>query len=499
MHEGHFNVLVIAEAGADDPEGWRKAFREEINPTLTGNAGSTTILRNAEIEALPFRAEGYLGIDRVFIIGVEPERVSEPQREALRAAVRLGLQVWVIPTIGGKGNGWVWPKELRSTPSITVPTVDGKQMPVFLPADDPGIPRSTFPTADGDVRVRSFEYADGAGAWLRYTSPVGPWQFDDRPSENWATFALHRTLTPLYGMRRGSGSSDPLVEAIDRRYRRSIDAEALFIFVVIYLLVAGPGLFVFLRRKGRLPWLLWLQPTVVVLFLLGTGLIGWARFGVAGRTDHTFILYQKAGEPGGVLLHVRSVYSSVSAARDISPVDGESLPIPIPEAVRRTPLRWDLGPGDAELSGFRTSFWSLTHFISGQGVEMGVFDTTRTSSGISVSHDFPFDLHRLSVRRSRVAYEEQRLAPGTTRVLSSMGDSDPDAFRPIAGGELGELEAANWAGVRRQLRQWPTGISGHRASLVAEFDPKVLPESMTGEGISEARGFLVVLVEDSSR
>ena len=147
---------------------------------------------------------------------------------------------------------------------------------------------------------------------VRVTSPVGPWRFEDSPVESWTSTAwLHSLGLRVEEFRGRFGEeSRTWIDAVDSRYRRSVDAEALFLFVIVYLLVAGPGLFLFLKRKGRLPWLLWMQPAVVGVFLVITGLLGWAHHGVASRTDHTPINAPRPMPASAAPTRTREVASS---------------------------------------------------------------------------------------------------------------------------------------------------------------------------------------------
>ena len=488
---GDFNVLCVS-GSSEEPKGWREAFRDEVNNSLINSTGTTQI-QSIPPEALPLRPEGYTGLDRLVLLALRPEQVSEAQRAALQAAVRLGLRVWVIPGKNGDGNGW-FGDALRGVPSVTRTDPGGNSRPFFFIENDPGTRRTSTRFSEEPLTV---SYSEGAGEWLRYTSPLPPFRFSERSQENWGHTALQRVLVPQDDRRGSRRVSDQLVLELDGQFRRSVDAEALFLFVVIYLLVAGPGLFVFLKKKGKLPWLLWLQPTVVVLFLLGTGLIGWAKFGVANRTDHTVILYQKSGETGGVLLHVRSLYSSVSAARNIAATPEGSLPFPVPAAVRSTPLEWSFDGNEPSLRRFRTKFWSLNHFTSARGVDLGEVEVMPGAlRTVSAHNGLPFPIQNLSLRERSLAHELRQLLPGETAKLNSVGTSDPDSFgTSLTSRGSADRASLGWVRVRRELRNWPDVRSNLRVSMIAEFDPKHVAKLLE-EDLGGAKAYLVVLTEE---
>ncbi len=490
---GDFNTLVVATG--DEPSGWRGAFEDEVTPLLraAGSGDEDVMFRELNVDALPVHVEAYSGIDRVVLIGLDPDRLSEVQRSALRAAVLSGLRVWIIPDEGGAGNRWVWPEGFQGIASETHPAALGR--PFFLADEDPGKVR-TKDLIDGLEIPTTLEYREGAGSWLRATSPVGPWEFGEGPEENWAQEVLvrqfHREENQV-GRQFRQDSGGGWLDGVDERFRRSIDPESLFLFVVVYLLVAGPGLFLYLKRKGRLPWLLWLQPAVVAVFLVGTGLIGWAHFGVANRTDDTFILYLHAEEPGGVLLHLRSVYSSVSSSRDVSAL-GESLPIPVPAAIRSRPFGWNLDPAKRELAGFRTRTWSLTHFLSGRGVPLGGLEFRSHGSKPEIESHLPFSIRGVTVKHARGTFSrEVEVRPGQVVYPAGIGGSDPEGLLPGRVHIALDDSGSPWTSVRKALWVWPSDRSSLAVILVAEFDPKELPAEVLEQCSDGAQGFVVVL------
>jgi len=226
-----------------------------------------------------------------------------------------------------------------------------------------------------------------------------------------------------------------------------------------------------------------MQPLVVGVFLAGTGLLGWVHFGVASRSDETYVLYLREGEPGGRLLRLTSLYASVSAQRDLVAGAG-TLPIPVPNSARNLPLHWRLDGGERGLEDFRTRTWSLTHFASGVGLDAGV----------------------VRVRDAGESFELENGLPFTLRSISFPGPNDPRREGTVPSGqnvrfelELSELYSVDrskdgpWDQVRRTLWGWPGPRSDLGVRCVAEFDPADLPAGLFPGRAEDARGYLVLL------
>lgn len=489
---GNFHALVVA--AGEEPAGWRAALEAELVPELrtSGSNDETVSFRNLPAEALPAHPEAYEGIDRVVLIGISPDRLSEGQRTALRSAVRLGLRVWIIPDEAGAGNEWVWSPALLALPPRTMAIMgggDAATRPHFLAGDaETGTVRDSDSVTGEELPI-SVEYPEGAGAWLRATSPVGPWRFAEEPVEDWGERALSRWL--VEGAAAGGydtgGNTEPgaWIGRIDSALRRTVDPAVLLGFVVIYLLVAGPGLFIWLKRKGRLPRLLWMQPLVVAVFLAGTGLLGWVHFGVASRNDEAYVLYLREGQPGGRLLRLTSIYSAVSSRRDLAAGTG-SLPVPVPAAARSQPLLWRLDGGERRLAGFRTRTWSLSHAASGIGHEIGTVHVRVVTGGwTEVENGLPFPIRAVAAGDWDPTPPRDEVVPPRTTISVPRGSPTRNPGAPSV--------ETPWDGVRRELWNWPHVRSDLEVRCVAEFDPADLPAELFPDRSDEARGFIVVL------
>ena len=503
------HLTLCARPSADAiPSDWIGAYRDAVEDSIEryGSSGQSEVVP-VDLATLPVRAEAYDSIHRVVLFGFEPDALAAAQREALRTAVRLGLEVWVVIGRAGEGIRW-FGSDARAEQQRYTP-VDGTATIFHYTEGDPaevisaqsvevvneagGTERREIPLL---LRVR-----EGTGSWVRTTHSGRPYGFEVDLEPDWGRGAVRAAIevTDRWdSMNRGHyrGSSNGLVGQIDKLYRQTVDTESLFIFVIIYLLVAGPGLFIFLKRKGRLPWLLWLQPTVVALFLLGTGLIGWAKFGIANRTDHTYLLVQRDGEPGGILIHYRSIYSSVSGSRDVEPRANESLPIPVPEASRRRALAWSLDGDEVGLNDYPTRFWSLRHFVSAIATDdLGIATVRRapsrnTSDGMRWENGFSFALREIRLQYAQEVFEAEEIRGGETGILVNAAQAGFGRGSLLEGtGETAQLRAA--------LRAI-AAPSGFEVRATAEFDPGALAD-LIGDEARGGRGFFILLEGEERR
>jgi hypothetical protein len=87
--------------------------------------------------------------------------------------------------------------------------------------------------------------------------------------------------------------------------------------IVVYLLVIGPGMYFLLKRLGKLPWVVWVEPVVVVLYVGAIFLTGYLTRGVLTQTRTVSVLHWREGED---LAHKESylgVFSSEEARYQI--------------------------------------------------------------------------------------------------------------------------------------------------------------------------------------
>lgn len=472
------NTLVVRPEGVEVPENWRLAYGDAVR----GQLGSTSARESweaVEPRALPSQPDAYDGIHRVLLFRFDPGDLAASQREALRAAVRLGREVWVLPGEGGEGLKWFGPEvsaELRSYGDEA-----GRLRSYLWGEGDPGeaIGRSARSAVPSWLR-----YPDGLGSWVRGTHTGVPPDFDV-PLPRMGTEILTASVS---GQPRGESSTlallDPgLTEAIDSILRRSIDPRALFLLVVVYLVVAGPLLFFYLRHRGRLHWLLWLQPTVVACFLLLTGIIGWSIFGVTHRVDDTYFLVLEEGRAEGVLLHYRSEYSSVSGRRSLASGSGATLPLPAHPSARQRPLQWSLDGEEAGLVDYPVPFWGLRHFVTARAGRFGEVSLSglRNWDGTgAITSTLPFPLGPTMAVEGKVLV----FAPAVPA-----GDG-----APLVG--LPDPRSEDHVRVTRAL--YSDRRDRKRLRAISEFDPGALAGEWGGSRPG-ARGFLILLAPGSVR
>ena len=111
-------------------------------------------------------------------------------------------------------------------------------------------------------------------------------------------------------------------------------------------------------------------------------------------------------------------------------------------------------------------------------------------------NNLPFPLNNLSLSDGSLSHELRQLLPGEDSKLTSVAGTDPDAFgTSLSSRGSVDTTELGWLSVRRALRNWPDLRSGHRVSMVAEFDPKHVAKLLDAD-LTGARAFLVVLSEE---
>jgi len=204
--------------------------------------------------------------------------------------------------------------------------------------------------------------------------------------------------------------------------------------------------------------------------------------------DHTYLLYVQEGAPGGLLVHARSIYSSVSSVRDIEGESGDSPPLPVPSSVRNRPLTWELAPSGVRLARFRTRTWSLTHFVSTRPVDLGIVERTEARAGsLTFRNGTPLSLSGLDLRGAKGHFRFRgAIPPGGERRIPVSGPG----LRGSA--EAGPIDLAE-EDFRRALRAWPEPDSDYEVTGVADFDPSELPPQVLLRPAEGSRGYLVLL------
>lgn len=80
----------------------------------------------------------------------------------------------------------------------------------------------------------------------------------------------------------------------------------------LYILISGPGLYYWLRRRDRLPWFVGVQPVVVVVFVGLIYLVGATTRGVLTQSRMLTVVHHRVGEPW----QYREAYAGLLSSRD---------------------------------------------------------------------------------------------------------------------------------------------------------------------------------------
>ncbi|MFQ5653897.1 MAG: hypothetical protein ACE5GW_04100 [Planctomycetota bacterium] len=496
------NVLAVAPSipgSAAPPPDWRQSLQSALEGSDELGVRDF-VFRTLRADEMPVAPEAYVPVDRVVLLGVEPGDLGAAQVRALRRAIRGGMRAWIVPGRGGEGLGWVLSEELRRSPPVVL-IAGGEERTVFLPAGDPGegIGEPAAVAGSGAPIPLVLRYPEGLGEWRRLTTWGGESRFEDVLEESWArslsgeVLAAEGSPMALAGMigSRWQTAKKAWYSHLDRALRKQVSPELIFIYVIVYLMVAGPGLFLFLRKMGKLAWLLWLQPALVLLFLAATWLVGWATFGLLDESHETLVLFQGSEDGSAYGLSVLSRYTGIAGSRDLEAADG-SLPIVLP-AYKDVPASqsWRLDGDRGLLKDFPFATWSLSHFYTAGPLEIGgglraeIITVGGKRALVRVTNGLPFPLREVTFLGWGANQHAGTLAPGESREFHRGSGA---SVRP-------RDEVAAWTQMRGEL--WKRSAStGWRVRIIAEFDPASLPQEAPfaiSEEKDVRRGILVGL------
>ncbi len=431
---------------------------------------------------LPIAAEAYEAVDRIVLIGVEPSDLSAPQRRALRTAIRSGRVAWIVPGPQGEGAGWVLDPSRHKIVSSTIEVAGGASgaasaWDCFKVENDPGRPSVERGLSDGSVQPMVRIYADGLGSWKRIvarqltTIPFEP-TFEQR-----VVGVTAATITANAYRQRSSGELG-WVEDVDSTHRAEVPILLVFGLIVTYLLGIGPILFWLLKRKGKLIWLLWIQPAVVIGFLIGTYVIGYLHFGAFVASYQTLVVNQplidvnedtlREHETWGYGYSLLTRYNPREGSFSLRCADG-SLPMFRAVAQRDPDLKWRFDNDSPRLDSVELPEWSYSHFMSSGPLKVGgavrvqlnivpVTDAREERQHqITIKNDLPFAVSNPTFKLGeRLVRIQREILPGETVVMT----------------EESITRAVFATDISRRLFD---AQSHGRTQLVVEFDPTGIP------------------------
>jgi hypothetical protein len=200
--------------------------------------------------------------------------------------------------------------------------------------------------------------------WL----PVVLWRLDDETSPFLAQAA---TRVP---------ADTPLRDA-----SRDIGLPFLIGLIVVYLLLAGPGLYFILKRANRMASLVWAEPLLAAVYVGIIFATGYLSKGVITKTELWTVFSQRQGDSLAVRESYLSIFSGADEEYTIHSPRGAFL-APIfanlteAEKADGSGLRLRSAPrGGYSLEGYRLSLWEQGYALNAAvedlgrtGVEIGV-------------------------------------------------------------------------------------------------------------------------------
>ncbi|MBT7130170.1 MAG: hypothetical protein HN891_05620 [Planctomycetes bacterium] len=268
-------------------------------------------------DQLPQAREALIGLDAVLLSGVDPEDVSAGQRSAIRAAVRSGLTVVLKPDDKGRGLRWI--SGLKVEPHLISDAASGAE-------------RIEFPVEGIGQRIGTHcvQVDDGVGRWIAL----------ERPTDWYDGEKLTVSVSPLHSRT----ALDILKFSPFRSLLKQVDAsqhpphpmKLMLILGFFYVGVLWPLIGMYLKKRNKLPHMLWLQPMVVTSCILLLFLVSILRLGIVPRhLDHVLIIRSPDG----------SHALAAVVETDYTPTGGISVEEPVKTlAPQPIPFGADLSP-----------------------------------------------------------------------------------------------------------------------------------------------------------
>ena len=223
---------------------------------------------------------------------------------------------------------------------------------------------------------------------------------------------------------------------------RDVGMSFLAALIAVYLVLVGPGLYFVLKRRGRLPSVIWAEPLLVIVYLGIIFAVGYVTKGVLTKTRVWTFISQVQGEH----LALRESYLTVfSAAEDVYRIDcprGFYLQPIFKNAEERRPVRVveeDRGDAPApneprtragvSLVDHRLAHWEEGHFVNlevwdlgGEGVTVERGDVVDGSDEgqapqLIVTNNLPYVLLSGLLYMGARPHEVPRLGPGESAVV----------------------------------------------------------------------------------
>lgn len=358
-------VVIVAER----PEAIAPAIRG-----LTGAPGQpmARVLTVAP-EDLPPRAEAWGIVDRLVWQDVDPARLSPEQLAALTTWVGAGGRLIVVGGPAGLAGVVGLPEDLlpyMPASTVDVPADDLEPLVGALPAGTAPLPALTGELARGSVtawsdgRPIAAQVAVGQGhVALVGVDPTVP-AIAGAPG---ASGMWRRVMGPLSGQ-----ALNPLVLQDDSQIVAALnslpavalpDLALLFGLLALYIVLIGPINYLVLRHIDRREWAWVTMPVLVLVFSVGTYVVGMGLKGTDVIVDQLAIVRAAAGTDRGLAQAYVGVFSPNRQTFDVRVADDALLANPIYQAQSQGGVPLDVvGGGSARLRGYEVGFGVLRAF-----------------------------------------------------------------------------------------------------------------------------------------
>ena len=340
-------------------------------------------------EDLPARAEAWAVIDRLVWQDVDPARLGPQQLDALTTWVGAGGRLVIVGGQAGIAGADGLPVDLLPyvpTSTIDVPASDLEPLVGALPAGTAPVPALTGELVRGSVTG----WSDGHP--IAAQVPVGQGHvviLGIDPSvpavagSPGANGMWRRVLGPLSGQ-----ALNPLVLQDDSQIVAALnslpavalpDLGLLFGLLALYIALIGPVNYLVLRRIDRREWAWVTMPVLVLVFGVGTYVVGIGLKGTDVIVDQLAIVRAAAGTDRGLAQAYVGIFSPNRQTFDVRVGDDALLanPIYLSTGGGGTPLDV-LGGGSSRLRGYEVGFGVMRAFRAEAPVEAPRVDADLT-------------------------------------------------------------------------------------------------------------------------
>ncbi len=561
VHQDMDGVLPTWVVGGERDEVSPWASELDLNPA---RPGSNTITHDAveriEAKQLPDRALGYHSVSMVVLRGIDESRLEPSQRDALLQWVALGGFVVLAPT--GRDAGLLEGDLARALLGSALGPIRRQEsfQPRYLYAIGPSTYRGRLDAdavriieaivdqedvAFGDrtaltrfnplrrdanllrqlrsAPVPRFELdpksADPLPGELLYAEVaygrgrVGVLTFDDQGVGFSGKLGVFRKALWRFAVETGRVNNSTAWREYSAQVVRSgglgkaleekREVGTFFIggLIVAYLLVVGPGVYFFLKRRNRLPSIIWVEPVVILVYLGVIFVVGYVTKGILTKARQVTLLHQRQGEPFALRESYLSLFSADDVDYQIQCPRGELLlPIYANEAERqrqKSGVHLSRAQGSTvasqrddalTLRGFHLDLWQQGVFLNSgfesfaggdgvtDGVEIDVIDggrrvqvTNRLPWAIVAGRVRPFEGGKISAAQWIAVPSIESGATVSIDVLAAAVSPADDRDRSASASPEDPADVDPFVAASRRARELAAkGLVGYRGQTIFE-------------------------------